>query len=144
MDIIKIWHYFPDLLKSYSDKKTNYSLLCEAREIIFKDYYTDFSYPAATVIGIEGDKILIYFLAASCKKYDVIENKRQVSSYDYPQNIFFEKPIEVIVKLNLLEKTVSPPHSIKLYFFCSLFNDLETLAKFDCENVLLLPDPDIK
>jgi chorismate lyase/3-hydroxybenzoate synthase len=93
MDIIKIWHYFPDLLKSYSDKKTNYSLLCEAREIIFKDYYTDFSYPAATVIGIEGDKILIYFLAASCKKYDVIENKRQVSSYDYPQNIFFEKPM---------------------------------------------------
>ncbi|MDC6480268.1 hypothetical protein PQZ53_01630, partial [Gammaproteobacteria bacterium] len=62
-------------------------------EIIFKDYYTDFSYPAATVIGIEGDKILIYFLAASCKKYDVIENKRQVSSYDYPQNIFYEKPM---------------------------------------------------
>ena len=93
MSIVKIWHYLPQLLKTYNDKKTNYSLLCEAREIVYKNYYKDLSYPAATVIGIEGNKILIYFLAAICKNYKVIENIRQVSSYNYPQNIFSEKPM---------------------------------------------------
>ena len=93
MTIVKIWHYVPDLLKKYSNKKTNYSLLCESREDIYKKYYKDLSYPAATVIGIDGGKVLIYFLAVSCKNYKVIENIRQVSSYDYPQNIFIEKPM---------------------------------------------------
>ena len=93
MSIIKIWHYLPQLLKTYADSKTNYSLLCEAREVIYKEKYKDSSFPAATVIGIEGNKILIYFLAAACKDYNAIENKRQVSSYDYPQNIFLEKPM---------------------------------------------------
>ena len=93
MDIVKIWHYMPELLKVYSSKKTNYSLLCDARESVYKDYFKDLSYPAATVIGIEGNKILMYFLGASCLKYNVIENKRQVSYYDYPQNIFLEKPM---------------------------------------------------
>jgi len=93
MSIIKIWHYLPQLLKTYADSKTNYSLLCEAREVIYKEKYKDSSFPAATVIGIEGNKILIYFLAAACKEYNAIENKRQVSSYDYPQNIFLEKPM---------------------------------------------------
>ena len=81
------------MLKKYSNKKTNYSLLCESREDIYKKYYKDLSYPAATVIGIDGGKVLIYFLAVSCKNYKVIENIRQVSSYDYPQNIFIEKPM---------------------------------------------------
>ena len=93
MNLIKIWHYLPQLLKPYSDKKTNYSLLCEAREIVYKEKYKDSCFPAATVIGIEGNKILIYFLAAACKEYNAVENKRQVSSYDYPQNIFLEKPM---------------------------------------------------
>ena len=93
MNLIKIWHYIPQLLKPYSDNKTNYSLLCEAREIIYKEKYKDSSFPAATVIGIGGNKILIYFLAAVCAEYNTVENKRQVSSYDYPQNIFLEKPM---------------------------------------------------
>ena len=93
MNIVKIWHYIPQLLKIYNDKKTNYSLLCEAREIAYKNYYKDFRYPAATVIGIEGNKILIYFLATRCETYKAIENSRQVSSYNYPQNIFLEKPM---------------------------------------------------
>ena len=93
MKLIKIWHYLPQLLKPYSDNKTNYSLLCEAREIVYKEKYKDSDFPAATAIGIGGNKILIYFLAAACKEYNTIENKRQVSSYDYPQNIFLEKPM---------------------------------------------------
>ena len=64
MSIVKIWHYLPELLKQYADKKTNYSLLCESREEIYKNLYRNSDYPAATVIGIEGNKILIYFLAA--------------------------------------------------------------------------------
>ena len=93
MRIVKIWHYLPELLKAYPDKKTNYSLLCESREEIYRNFYKNSDYPAATVIGIEGNKILIYFLAASCETYEVIENERQVSSYNYPQNIFSEKPM---------------------------------------------------
>ena len=93
MRIIKIWHYFPQLLKKYENKKTNYSLLCESREIVYKKYFKNQNYPAATAIGIGGNKILMYFLASFCDKYETIENKRQVSSYMYPQDIFQEKPM---------------------------------------------------
>lgn len=93
MSIVKIWHYLPELLKLYVNNKTNYSLLCESREELYRKFYKNSDYPAATVIGIEGNKILIYFLAVSCETYKVVENKRQVSSYDYPQNIFSEKPM---------------------------------------------------
>ena len=65
MQIVKIWHYLPQLLKKHSNGKTNYSLLCEARENIYKQYYNDIEFPAATAIGIEGNKILIYFLSVS-------------------------------------------------------------------------------
>ena len=44
----------------------------------YKKYYKDLSYPAATVIGIDGEKVLIYFLAVSCENYKAIENSRQV------------------------------------------------------------------
>ncbi len=93
MQMVKIWHYLPQLLKKQSNGKTNYSLLCEAREIAYKLYYDDIKFPAATVIGIEGSKILIYFLASLCESYDAIENERQVSAYNYPQGIFLEKPM---------------------------------------------------
>ena len=93
MKIIKIWHYLPQLLEKYDNGKTNYSLLCESREVVYKKYFENFSYPAATAIGIGQNKILIYFLAALCNKYEAIENKRQVSSYKYPQDIFREKPM---------------------------------------------------
>ena len=93
MKLVKIWHYIPDLLKVYKNKKTNYSLLCEARENVYKEHYKNFNYPAATVIGTNSDKILIYFFSALCNKYKAIENSRQVSSYNYPQNIFLERPM---------------------------------------------------
>ena len=56
----------------------------------------------------------------------------------------FENLTEVIVKLNLFEKTVSPPHKKILYLFCSCFKDFEIIFKLDGENDFLLPDPDIK
>ena len=58
--------------------------------------------------------------------------------------ILEEKPIEVIVKLNLSEVTVSPPHSRMLYLFCSFLSDLEILSKFEGEKDFLSPDPAIK
>ena len=93
MKVLKIWHYLPKLLDDYDNKKTNYSLLCEARESVYKSIYTKCNYPAATVIGIKGENILIYFFSAVCEKYKAIENTRQVSSYNYPMNIFLEKPM---------------------------------------------------
>jgi len=93
MRLIKIWHYIPDLLKVYRNKKTNYSLLCEARESIYKKYYKNLNYPAATVIGTNSNNILVYFFSVRCNSYKSIENSRQVSSYNYPQNIFLEKPM---------------------------------------------------
>jgi len=93
MEIVKIWHFIPELLSKYNNDKTNYSLLCESREIVYKEYFNNFNFPAATAIGIKGKKILIYFFAGKFSKYKVIENKRQVSSYLYPQQIFKEKPM---------------------------------------------------
>ena len=50
--------------------------------------------------------------------------------------ILFEKPIDVIVKLNLFEKTVSPPHKKISYLFCSSFKDFVIFVKFIAENDL--------
>ena len=52
--------------------------------------------------------------------------------------------MEVIVKLNLFEKTVSPPLKNILYLFCSWLSDLLTFDKFNLEKLFLLPDPEIK
>ena len=63
MEIVKIWHFIPELLSKYDNDKTNYSLLCESREVVYNSHFNDFNFPAATAIGIEGKKILIYFFA---------------------------------------------------------------------------------
>ena len=138
MQIVKIWHYIPELLKIYDHKKTNYSLLCESREIIYKEYYKNQCYPAATVIGIEGNKILIYFIAANCDTYRTIENKRQVSSYNYPQNKFSEKPMfsrAVEFSISSFDRNkiiISGTASIRGYksmYSENIFNQLEEALK---------------
>ena len=58
--------------------------------------------------------------------------------------MFFVKPIDVIVKLSLLEKTVSPPPNNILYLFCSVVSDLLIFDKFFLEKLFLLPEAEIK
>ena len=60
------------------------------------------------------------------------------------KTIFFEYPIDVIEKLSLFEKVVSPPHKKIPYFFCSCFNEFDIFYKFFFENVFLFPLPDTK
>ena len=76
----------------------------------------------------------------------VIQPKEKVlATLDFRESkSTLEKPIEVIVKLNLFEKTVSPPLRYILYFFCSEFNALRIFNKFDLEKVFLSPEPEIK
>ena len=61
MEIVKIWHFIPELLSKYHNDKTNYSLLCESREVVYKSHFNDFNFPAATAIGIKGKKNLNLF-----------------------------------------------------------------------------------
>ena len=58
--------------------------------------------------------------------------------------ILFEKPIDVIVKLNLFEKTVSPPLKKYYIYFVLDLRDLVIFDKFNLEKLFLLPDPEIK
>ena len=53
-------------------------------------------------------------------------------------------PMETIVKLNLFEKTVSPPQRKIENFFCSWWRDFEIFLIFFFENFFLLPEPEIK
>ena len=39
---IELGIFMPKLLKNYSNEKTNYSLLCEARENVYKKNYNSF------------------------------------------------------------------------------------------------------
>ena len=48
--------------------------------------------------------------------------------------------MEIIVKLNLFEKTVSPPPKEILYLFCSSLSALLILDKLNLEKLFLLPD----
>ena len=58
--------------------------------------------------------------------------------------ILFAKPIDVIVKLNLFEKTVSPPPKVILYLSCSWASDLLIFTIFNFEKYFLFPDAEIK
>ena len=86
MQIVKIWHYIPELHKLMIIKK-QIILYYVNLERLFIKILSRSMLSSCYVIGIEGKKILIFYIA-KCDIYKTIENKRQVSSYDYRKYIF--------------------------------------------------------
>ena len=91
--LIKLWHFIPNLLDINEINKSTYTIFCEEREKLYQDFFTNNNYPAATVVGTKGKKIIIYFIASSYLDILYLSNSRQIEPYKYPKEIFQYKPL---------------------------------------------------
>ena len=82
--LLRAWHYL-SYLHEVSGDTDRYKMFCTGRLKALTDLgYQPKDFPAATVIGIDGDKHLLYLL---CGKHSAIhiENPNQVPAYRYPK-----------------------------------------------------------
>lgn len=82
-NLIRMWNYIPSI--HTVDGIDRYQHFCQARHNAFAERFEDIKtiLPAATAVGIEGEWLHIYFIAANAS-VEFCENSRQVSAYDYP------------------------------------------------------------
>lgn len=81
---LRMWNYFPGINEELLGLE-RYQRFCLGRYQAFAEHrYTfDGDLPAASAIGIQGDGLWVYFLAAR-EPGAQIENPRQISAYRYP------------------------------------------------------------
>lgn len=84
-NLFRVWNYVP-----YINKETlgleNYKSFCKGRSLAFEAFYgKDFNVklPAASAIGINDNKFVLYFIAGK-ERATHIENPEQVSAFNYP------------------------------------------------------------
>lgn len=85
--LFRIWNYVP-----YINKETlgleNYKSFCKGRSLAFEAFYGNsfnFKLPAASAVGIDDNKLVVYFIAGG-EKANYIENPEQVPAFSYPKN----------------------------------------------------------
>jgi len=85
-NLFRLWNYVP-----YINKETlgleNYKSFCKGRSLAFEAFYgKDFNVelPAASAVGIDDNKLVIYFIAGK-ERATHIENPEQVSAFHYPE-----------------------------------------------------------
>jgi chorismate lyase/3-hydroxybenzoate synthase len=81
---LRMWNYFPGINEEFLGLE-RYQRFCLGRHQAFAEHrYTfDGDLPAASAIGIPGEGLWVYFLAAREPGVH-IENPRQISAYRYP------------------------------------------------------------
>ena len=85
--VIRMWNYIPDITREI-DGIERYRHFNEARQRAFQSHQLDIrgEVPAACALGSpSGGPLVVYFLA-STGEVAAIENPRQVSAYDYPDD----------------------------------------------------------
>ncbi|CAL1240027.1 hypothetical protein [Candidatus Methylocalor cossyra] len=82
--LVRVWNYFPDINGELRGLE-RYRRFCLGRHRALAEtgYAFGADLPAASAIGIEGNRLWIYFLAARRPAVQ-IENPRQLSAYRYP------------------------------------------------------------
>jgi len=84
--LYRIWHYVP-FINQETQGIENYRSFCKGRSLAFEHYLgSDFDrkLPAASAVGIDDTKLVMYFLAGKTPGIH-LENPEQVSAYQYPQ-----------------------------------------------------------
>jgi long-chain acyl-CoA synthetase len=85
-NLLRVWNYVP-YINEDTDDLENYRSFCKGRSLAFEDFYgKDFEVklPAASAVGINDDKLVLYFVAGK-KSGTHIENYEQMSAFKYPQ-----------------------------------------------------------
>ena len=102
--LLRTWNYIPDITK-LSASNNHYQQFCSGRARAYNNSRDNQIYPAATVVGIHKEELIIYFIAGKTAGLGV-ENPLQVSAYMYPQEYSKDPPLfsrAVIHRNNLQE-----------------------------------------
>lgn len=84
--LIRVWNQFPNINEMESSIE-RYQKFCIGRQSAFQSFYgNDFQQylPAASAIGTHKTEFSLYFIASNTPGI-YLENPRQTSAYDYPQ-----------------------------------------------------------
>ncbi|MGB5897804.1 MAG: AMP-binding protein [Geitlerinemataceae cyanobacterium] len=85
-NLLRVWNYVP-YINDDTDGLENYRSFCKGRSLAFESFYgEDFEVklPAASAVGINDNKLVLYFVAG--KKSGIhVENHEQISAFKYPQ-----------------------------------------------------------
>ena len=91
--LVRCWNYFPDI-----NQETNgierYKLFCAGRHDAFAEKYKSIDHflPAGSAVGSESGPLTINFIATRNQSGKHIENPRQVSAYQYPEDYGHRSP----------------------------------------------------
>lgn len=82
--ILRVWQYLPHITEPLGEED-RYRAYCAGRRraLTRLDRHRDSTLPAASLLGDQGDSILLYALVATTPGVQV-ENPRQVSAFHYP------------------------------------------------------------
>ncbi|NEO30991.1 MAG: hypothetical protein F6K36_11285 [Symploca sp. SIO3C6] len=84
--LLRIWHYLP-FINDETSALENYKSFCQGRSLALEAFYGEnfcALLPAATVVGINDNNLVMYFIAGK-EQGTNIENPEQVSAFHYPK-----------------------------------------------------------
>lgn len=84
-NLFRIWNYVP-YINEETEGLENYKSFCKGRSLAFETFYGhnfDVKLPAASAVGINDNKLVLYFIAGQAPTTH-IENPEQVSAFYYP------------------------------------------------------------
>lgn len=85
-NLFRVWNYIP-YINDETSALENYKSFCKGRSLAFEDFYgADFelSLPAASAVGINDRKLVLYFVAGKAQATH-IENPEQIPAFKYPK-----------------------------------------------------------
>jgi chorismate lyase/3-hydroxybenzoate synthase len=84
--LFRVWNYVPYINEEALGLE-NYRSFCKGRSLAFEDFFGkefNFKMPAASAVGINDNKLVVYFIAGK-ESATNIENPEQVPAFYYPQ-----------------------------------------------------------
>jgi long-chain acyl-CoA synthetase len=85
-NLLRVWNYVP-YINEDTDGLENYRSFCKGRSLAFEAFYGkefEVKLPAASAVGINDHKLVLYFIAGK-KSGTHVENHEQMSAFKYPQ-----------------------------------------------------------
>ncbi|MEO1431196.1 MAG: AMP-binding protein [Cyanobacteria bacterium J06633_8] len=82
----RVWNYVP-FINEKTEELENYRSFCKGRSLAFEEFYGDnfeFKLPAASAVGINDNKLVIYFIGGK-QSGSHIENHEQIPAFKYPK-----------------------------------------------------------
>jgi chorismate lyase/3-hydroxybenzoate synthase len=86
LHLYRVWHFIPGILSRNDGREETYRRFCIARGVCFDAAFPDDAearMPAATAVGVDGDRILLVVLAGEAAP-EHFENPDQTPAYRYP------------------------------------------------------------